>query len=151
MQFWILVGVTVTTLLIVLALGLVAGVAAYATGTFGRLGQAPPDREPADLPDDRTLLRGDVDRVRFAVGLRGYRMDQVDSVLDRLASELDERDEYIGTLTGALNAAGAEVPKRPERVALEAAAEEPEVEATQQADEAADSDDAVQNSERADA
>lgn len=140
-----------STLLIVLALGLVAGVAAYATGTFGRLGQAPPDREPADLPDDRTLLPGDVDRVRFAVGLRGYRMDQVDGVLDRLASELNERDEYVGTLTGALNAAGAEVPKRPERVAPEAAVEEPEVEATQQADDAADANDSVESSERADA
>ena len=45
---------------------------------------------------------GDVDRLRFSLGLRGYRMDQVDEVLDRLRDELAARDARITELeTGA--------------------------------------------------
>ncbi|MGX9900328.1 DivIVA domain-containing protein [Arthrobacter sp. SA17] len=33
----------------------------------------------------------DVDHIRFALGLRGYRMDQVDQVLDELRDELAGR------------------------------------------------------------
>ncbi len=40
----------------------------------------------------------DVDRVVFSLGLRGYRMDQVDQVLDRLAAALAERDAVIEQL-----------------------------------------------------
>jgi DivIVA domain-containing protein len=36
--------------------------------------------------------------VRFAIGLRGYRMDQVDDVLDRLGRELAARDDRIAAL-----------------------------------------------------
>jgi DivIVA domain-containing protein len=44
----------------------------------------------------------DVDAVRFGLGLRGYRMDQVDEVLDRLAAELDRRDAVIARLRAQL-------------------------------------------------
>ncbi|EMY33473.1 hypothetical protein D477_014752 [Arthrobacter crystallopoietes BAB-32] len=40
----------------------------------------------------------DIDGLRFSVALRGYRMDQVDEVLDRLRSELADRDETIAQL-----------------------------------------------------
>jgi DivIVA domain-containing protein len=40
----------------------------------------------------------DVDRLRFAVGLRGYRMDQVDQVLDDLRDQLAARDRKIADL-----------------------------------------------------
>jgi DivIVA domain-containing protein len=63
------------------------------------------------LPDDRPLARQDVDGVRFAVGMRGYRMDEVDDVLDRLAAEVDQRDATIAELESRL--AGRGVP-RPE-------------------------------------
>ncbi len=33
------------------------------------------------------MVGEDVDAVRFAVAVRGYRMDEVDDVLDRLADE----------------------------------------------------------------
>ncbi|WP_104166020.1 DivIVA domain-containing protein [Arthrobacter sp. SX1312] len=46
----------------------------------------------------------DVDAVRFGLGLRGYRMDQVDEVLDRLAAALAERDAVIGELRSRLAA-----------------------------------------------
>ena len=43
-------------------------------------------------------MRSDVDQVRFSVGLRGYRMDEVDDVLDRLAYDLEARDARISVL-----------------------------------------------------
>ncbi len=44
----------------------------------------------------------DVDAVRFGLGLRGYRMDQVDEVLDRLAAALAQRDAQIEELRSEL-------------------------------------------------
>ena len=40
----------------------------------------------------------DVRGLRFDLGLRGYRMDQVDAVLDRLTDELRSRDEQLAAL-----------------------------------------------------
>jgi len=42
---------------------------------------------PAVLLPERPTP-ADVDRLRFSLGLRGYRMDQVDEVLDRLRDQL---------------------------------------------------------------
>ena len=55
----------------------------------------------ANLPP--VLLPGapqpaDVDKLRFSLGLRGYRMDQVDEVLDRLRDELAAKDLRIAAL-----------------------------------------------------
>ncbi|MDR7082343.1 DivIVA domain-containing protein [Arthrobacter ginsengisoli] len=44
----------------------------------------------------------DVDRLRFAVGLRGYRMDQVDQVLDELRDQLAAKDRKIADLGAEL-------------------------------------------------
>ncbi|PSL01854.1 DivIVA domain-containing protein [Haloactinopolyspora alba] len=52
---------------------------------------------PLRLPE-RALARSDVDQLRFPVTARGYRMDEVDRVLDRLGRELDERDARIADL-----------------------------------------------------
>lgn len=46
---------------------------------------------PANLPPvllPANAAPADVDRVRFSIGLRGYRMDQVDQVLDELRDQL---------------------------------------------------------------
>lgn len=55
----------------------------------------------ANLPP--VLLPGvpapaDVDKLRFSLGLRGYRMDQVDEVLDRLRDALAAKDLRIAEL-----------------------------------------------------
>ncbi|WP_394247681.1 DivIVA domain-containing protein [Arthrobacter pityocampae] len=55
---------------------------------------------PVLLPEHPTAP--DVDAVRFGLGLRGYRMDQVDEVLDRLAAALAERDAAISELRSQL-------------------------------------------------
>ena len=50
--------------------------------------------------------------LRFGVALRGYAMDQVDAVLDRLAAELDARDARIAELEAQLGAAAPVGPSR---------------------------------------
>jgi DivIVA domain-containing protein len=39
-----------------------------------------------------------VDRIRFSLGFRGYRMDQVDDVLERLRDRIAEQDLEIARL-----------------------------------------------------
>jgi DivIVA domain-containing protein len=51
----------------------------------------PAEAEPADI-----------DRLRFAIGLRGYRMDQVDQVLDDLRDQLATKDRKIAALGAEL-------------------------------------------------
>lgn len=46
----------------------------------------------------------DVDRVRFSLGLRGYRMDQVDQVLDELRDQLEAKHEEVERLRATLPA-----------------------------------------------
>jgi DivIVA domain-containing protein len=51
---------------------------------------------PILLPDTPTAE--DIDNVRFSLGFRGYRMDQVDEVLERLRDRIAEQDEEIARL-----------------------------------------------------
>ena len=69
--------------LVVLALG---GVAVVASGRGGPLAPAGDDDPVPDLPDGE-LSAADLRRVRFPLALRGYRMADVDALLDRLARE----------------------------------------------------------------
>jgi len=52
-----------------------------------------PSLPPVLLPEQPTAQ--DVDAVRFSIGLRGYRCDQVDDVLDRLAGEITRLENKI--------------------------------------------------------
>ena len=87
MLFFILLGIVV-----------LGGIAVVAAGQGDGLEAAPIDRAPFDLPTERLVSRPDVDRLRFSVGLRGYRMDEVDEVLDRLAVDIEQRDLEIAVL-----------------------------------------------------
>jgi len=72
----------------------------------GRLGGMPPavdDRPGPDLPDSE-LTGEDLRGARFAVTMRGYSMEQVDALLERLADQLDGKpyevhDAYDAWLT----------------------------------------------------
>jgi DivIVA domain-containing protein len=89
----------VATLVFVLAgVAVVTVVALLAVGRLGELPDVDPDRPPTAMPEDRPVESADVDAVRFTVGMRGYRMDEVDEVLDRLAAEVAARDERIADL-----------------------------------------------------
>ncbi|MGY1723252.1 DivIVA domain-containing protein [Blastococcus sp. SYSU DS0533] len=65
---------------------------------------ADPDRSPVELPDDRPVVADDIRRLRIAVTARGYRMVEVDWLLDQLAHTLDERDAEIAALRAELAA-----------------------------------------------
>ncbi len=56
---------------------------------------AEPDRSPVALPDDRPVTADDVRALRISVTARGYRMSEVDWLLDQFALVLDERDAEI--------------------------------------------------------
>lgn len=50
---------------------------------------------PVLLPAD--AKPADVDHVRFSLGLRGYRMDQVDEVLDDLRDQIASKEEQLAS------------------------------------------------------
>jgi len=75
---------------IVVLLGVVAVVA---SGRGGYLADVYDDRPDVRVPADRPLVSSDLRRLRFSTAFRGYRMSEVDALLDRLAAELPpERD-----------------------------------------------------------
>ncbi len=79
--------------LIVVVMG---GVVVVASGRGGAMAETYDDRPDARVPADGPLTSQDLRRVRFGTALRGYRMSEVDALLDRLAAELDPpgtRDE----------------------------------------------------------
>jgi DivIVA domain-containing protein len=80
--------------------GVLFAVAVLVTGRAGVMAGAAPDRAPVALPEGRALTGGDLSRLRFGVAVRGYRMGDVDVVLDRLATELDARDARLAALEG---------------------------------------------------
>ena len=68
---------------------------------LGRGETQPPaelDRSPVELPDDRPVTGDDVRGLRLSVTTRGYRMTEVDWLIDQLADALDERDAEITSL-----------------------------------------------------
>jgi DivIVA domain-containing protein len=81
-------------------LGVVAvlfGAAVVATRSDPLLAEARPDRPELVLPDG-PMTAADVEAVRFSTAVRGYRMDEVDAVLARLADELAQRDARLSVL-----------------------------------------------------
>ncbi|GAA5009346.1 DivIVA domain-containing protein [Kitasatospora paranensis] len=91
-MFWVIVAAMAVV---------VGGAALVALGGGGVLPEAVPDRIAARLPQDRPLARHDVDGLRLPMAVRGYRMDEVDDVLDRLGTELALRDSRIAELEAA--------------------------------------------------
>jgi len=104
--------------LVVLAMAIVAAAAAFGASTRGRMSSADPDVPPVALPEDRWTVGADLDRTRFGVGLRGYRMAQVDEVLDRVSRDLVQREDYMDDLAAALTRAGMAVPERPAPIVI---------------------------------
>jgi DivIVA domain-containing protein len=75
---------------------------------LGRGETQPPaeaDRSPVELPDDRPVVADDIRALRISVAVRGYRMTEVDWLLDQFAQTLDERDREIASLRERLTVA----------------------------------------------
>ncbi len=72
---------------------------------MGRGETQPPaelDRSPVELPDDRPVTGDDVRGLSISVAARGYRMTEVDWLLEQFADALDERDAEIASLRARL-------------------------------------------------
>ena len=68
---------------------------------LGRGETQPPadlERSPVELPDGRPVVGDDVRALQISVAFRGYRMTEVDWLLDQFARAFDERDEQIAAL-----------------------------------------------------
>jgi DivIVA domain-containing protein len=105
------VGTALIYLMIVAAVAAVFfGLAAVVFGRGEELAPLPPGATPTRLPAGE-LDGEDVRELRFQQALRGYRMDEVDWVLDRLADELDragvERDGLLARVAELEAAAGS--------------------------------------------
>jgi DivIVA domain-containing protein len=94
-------------LLLVIAVtvgAVVFGVMTLVTGGDPGLRPAEPDSRARPLPGDRPLLEGDVGKTTFDLALRGYRMDQVDQTLRRLAYDIGYKTELIQVLEAEITA-----------------------------------------------
>jgi DivIVA domain-containing protein len=96
---------------------------------MGRGETQPPaelNRSPVELPDDRPVLGDDVRALRLSPAFRGYRMTEVDWLIDQFALVLEERDAEIAALTARLAAQPAEVAPEKDDDAAPAAAPDDE-------------------------
>ena len=76
-------------IVVVLVLG---GIAAVAAGRGGGMPDNDPDLPPSRVPSSGPLTAQHLRTVRFPLAVRGYRMADVDSLLSRLASQLEGSD-----------------------------------------------------------
>ena len=83
---------------IVVVAAVLVGVVLLALGRGEGLVEDPPDDVLVDLPAEKELTSSDVTNIRLPMAIRGYRMAEVDDVLDRLAAELALRDTRIREL-----------------------------------------------------
>ena len=81
--------------IVVLLIGLTAA------AVMGKLGgfMADPTSSQAFSPPPGPLSSDDLGRLRFDQALRGYRMDQVDEVIDALGARLRELEAEVGSLS----------------------------------------------------
>ncbi|MDV9191776.1 hypothetical protein R6L23_26820 [Streptomyces sp. SR27] len=99
-MFWFLL-ITMVVVVAAVTLAVVGG------GEGEVLPEVAPEQLVDPLPASRPVDRADVEALRLPVGLRGYRMADVDDVLVRLGAELAERDSRIAELEEALAGASA--------------------------------------------
>ena len=84
---------------------------------MGRGETQPPaelDRSPVELPDDRPVLGDDVRALRLSPAFRGYRMTEVDWLIDQFAQILDDRDAELTALRGAAHPPAGTATKQPD-------------------------------------
>lgn len=98
-----------TLALLVLAVAMtvgaiIFGVTALVDHRDGGLRPADPDGRAVPLPTDRPLVEGDLERVRFDLAPRGYRMAQVDAALRRAAYDIGYKEELIRVLQAEVDA-----------------------------------------------
>jgi DivIVA domain-containing protein len=96
----------VSLVLLLVVLAVIGGIAVVAAGRGGSLPEPDPDRATTGSLADDEVDRAHIDGLRFTLAIRGYRMDEVDEVLDKLVDELDRRGERIRALEEQGGASG---------------------------------------------
>lgn len=71
-----------------LIVAVMGAVVVVASGRGGSMAETYDDRPDSRVQADGPLTATDLRSVRFSTAFRGYRMSEVDSLLDRLAAEL---------------------------------------------------------------
>jgi DivIVA domain-containing protein len=79
--FWVLV--------VVLA---IAAITVLLVGSGSTLSDVYEDRPDRTVPVGRPLTADDLSEIRFTTAMRGYRMDEVDALVDRLRADLLQRE-----------------------------------------------------------
>lgn len=72
---------------------LLGAVAVVASGRGGSMAEVFDDRPESRVQAEGPLTSYDLATVRFTTAFRGYRMSEVDALLDRLTAELEEREK----------------------------------------------------------
>jgi DivIVA domain-containing protein len=86
--------VTVIWLWALVSILIIGAIAVVATGRWGSMSDVYEDRPDVTIPA-ATLSGQRVKDVRFSHSIRGYRQDEVDTLLDLVAAELDRREEML--------------------------------------------------------
>jgi DivIVA domain-containing protein len=95
---------------------------------LGRGETQPPadlDRSPVELPEDRAVTGDDVRALRISVTVRGYRMTEVDWLLEQFAEALDERDAALAERDAELARLREQAVRHPGAPAEEKVGEDP--------------------------
>lgn len=99
--------------LLLAVLAVLGAVAVVAAGRGTALPDVDPDRAPLGVLPSDEVGPTEVERLRFSLAFRGYRMDEVDDVLDRLTAELMQRDARIAALETGTTPGEGSVPVLP--------------------------------------
>ncbi|HEX5524251.1 MAG TPA: DivIVA domain-containing protein [Pedococcus sp.] len=110
-------------LFIVVAVLLVGVFAAMVAGRVSYDPMAAPVTTQPDTGLTEDFVARDVATVHFDTALRGYRMDQVDGVLDRLQDRLAEQEHELAALRAPTGRHAAVTPEPPAERAAEPSAE----------------------------
>lgn len=93
-----MIDLLLTVLVTALVAGVGFGVAAFVLDRTAGLAVVEPDGVSRLLPQGRRATAADVRGVRFDIAVRGYRMAQVDAVLQRLSAELEQAQQRVAEL-----------------------------------------------------
>lgn len=78
-----------TWFLAFVVVALLGAVVVVASGRGGAMAEVYDDRPDARVQADGPLTPDDLRRVRFSTALRGYRMSEVDALLDRVIADME--------------------------------------------------------------
>ena len=95
-------GFVLPVIVAVIGVWIAFSIVVWATGRDTLLDTAPAGAPPG-LGDEEPVTEAAIASVRFDTGLRGYRTDQVDAALYRLAWEIGRKDEQLAVLRAQLD------------------------------------------------